>query len=212
MLSFQSARDLPADGACSTVWNIKASVGPTLHTHNPQCVTWDCFCVAQVAMCDDVALIQSDFPSHLVKSTYPNPHFLYLLSASPCYSNIDFWSNRGNTLFFTRQLSKAAKQLLRRRRCSLLANSKWSCGKPSDILSGGSSGRGGICCQMHQEGRAVINSLSCLHSFFASRVLALPGTIPTLCHQNYISVISNRRRIFLKLRLQLTRVFIRDRS
>ncbi|KAJ4923982.1 hypothetical protein JOQ06_000224, partial [Pogonophryne albipinna] len=51
--------------------------------------------------------------SFLLTRTYPNPHFLYLLSASPCYSNVDSSSNRGNTLFFTRQLSKATKQLLR---------------------------------------------------------------------------------------------------
>lgn len=55
----------------------------------------------------------------------------------------------------------------------LLANSEWSCGKLSDILSGGSCGRGGICCQMHQEGWTLINSLSCLHSQFGTW-LALP--------------------------------------
>lgn len=40
----------------------------------------------------------------------------------------------------------------------------------SDSLSGSSGGRGGICCQTHQEGWTLINRLSCLHAEFGSRV------------------------------------------
>lgn len=110
-------------------------------------------------------------------ANYRHFFILFLHSARPGCTNIDSPCDRVMPGFLTKQTFPPFRSQVcfqeRQSSClsgnavlpgCLLANSEWSCGKLSDILSGSSCGRRGICCQMHQEGRTLINSLSCLHT------------------------------------------------